>query len=340
MNSEALKTILEPNHKPLVFPKTIVDFVDFVDLFNTDEKCLNYITNIKWGNGGWICPYCNNKKFWLKQRNNIIHCVNCGYEESFIANTTMRYTKTSIRYWFIAMYLVATYKAGLSAMELYRQLNFGCYETAWTWLHKIRMAMTNPERTKLSGEIEVDETYIQTGTGEKGRKLGGEATLVVCAVEMKYSKKGYPASGRIRLRQIPDASADSLHSFVLDNVEIGSTVKTDGWRGYSGLEDYGYNHFVDVIRDPSEASKKFPRVHRIFSNLKAWLIGTHRFVSIKHMQNYLNEYTFRFNRRGNVKRVFNDLLKIAVSMPARTLKEFTEPERVYYINPEIKNGKL
>jgi len=326
-----VKTALEPDHKPLVFPKTIVDFVD---TFNTDKKCLNYIATVKRGDEGWTCPYCKNKKFWMRKERNLIYCAKCGYEESFIANTTMRYTKKNLRYWFIAMYLIATYKSGLSAMELYRQLNFGSYETAWAWLHKIRMAMANPERKKLSGNIEVDETYIQTGTGEKGRKMGGEAALVVCAVEMKYSKEGYPASGRIRLRRIEDASANSLHSFILDNIEVGSTVKTDGWKGYSGLKEYGYNHSVDVIGDPAEASKKFPRVHRIFSNLKAWLIGTHRFVSIKHMQNYLNEYTFRFNRRGNVKKVFNDLLKIAVNMPARTLKEFTEPERVYYINPE------
>lgn len=326
-----LKTILEPNHKPLVFPKSIIAFMD---TFNTDEKCLNYITTIKWGDEGWHCLRCGSDRFTFIKTRNVIRCRDCRFEETFIANTIMRGTRKSLRQWFWAIYILATDKTGLSAMELYRQLDFGSYGTAWLWLHKIRMAMVNPEREKLKGEIEVDETYIQTGTGEKGRKLGGEGALVVCAVEMKISKKGYPASGRIRLRQIPDASSYYLQPFIVDSVEVGSIIKTDGWRGYTGVHGYGYKHIVDVLGDPSEASKKFPRVHRIFSNLKSWLIGTHKFVSVKHMQNYLNEYTFRFNRRGNPKKAFNDLLTIAVLLQARPYDKFVKPKKPYYVNPK------
>lgn len=310
------------------YPTSIVGFMKH---FDTDEKCLQYLANIKWSDG-WTCSRCGHNEYTFITTRKLIRCRNCNYDESFIANTVMRKTRKPLPYWFWAIYMIATQKTGISGMELYRQLDFGTYRTAWTWLHKIRMAMVNPDRTQLSGEVEIDETYVQTGTAGKGRELGGKKALIICAVEV-ISGTDKIASGRIRLRQIPSASAEHIHSFVLDHVTRGSTVRTDGWRGYAGLSRYEYRHIVEPIYQPEEASKKFPRVHRTFANLKAWLIGTHRFVSLKHIQNYLNEYTFRFNRRKNPKLAFNTLLRIAVLNAPRPYKKFAKPQKPYYINP-------
>jgi transposase-like protein len=222
-------------------------------------------------------------------------------------------------------------------MELHRQLDFGSYETAWTWLHKIRMAMVNPDRTQLHKEVEIDETYIQTGKAGRGRALGGQKALIICAVEVKDTKKGKVASGRIRLRHLSSASKEQIHPFVKDHVEKGAIVRTDGWKGYKGLSKYGYEHIPETVGDPKLASKKFPRVHRVFANLKSWLIGTHRYVSTKHLQNYLNEYMFRFNRRYYRESSFDTLLRIALLDRPREYEGFVKPKRPFYANP-AKNG--
>lgn len=304
-----------------------------MDAFNTDEKCLQYIAGLKWADG-WKCSRCGHKEYGFISTRHLIRCKNCNYEESFIVNTLMEKTHKPLRDWFWALYMIATQKTGMSAMELKRQMNFGSYETAWTWLQKIRMAMVNPDREKLRGEVEVDETYIQTGKAGKGRKLGGKKALIICAVEVQDTQDDEKTvSGRIRLRHIPNASSESIHSFIKDHIERGSVVKTDAWLGYTGLSRYGYKHIVTTIGDPKEASKHFPRVHRVFANLKAWLVGTHRYISTKHLQNYLNEYIFRFNRRNMPKVAFNSLIKIAILGSPRHYEGFTKPEKPYYLNP-------
>jgi len=271
-------------------------------------------------------------KYTFIKTRSLIRCKKCRYEESFISNTIMRKTRKALPYWFWAIYTIATQKTGLSAMELYRQLHFGSYQTAWTWLHKIRMAMVNPKRIQLRGEVEVDETYIYKGQ-KKGRSLLGRKILVVCAVESRVTMEGRIASGRVQLRAIPSASAPHLHSFIIDHIEKGSTIRTDGWHGYEGISQYGFTHIPETLERPEEASKKFPGVHRVFANLQAWLLGTHRYVSKKHLQNYLNEYAFRFNTRYNPMEAFNYVLQIAVLTQARPYKEFTKVKRPYYINP-------
>jgi hypothetical protein len=172
--------VSEINTASFIYPQSIIAFMD---AFNTDEKCLKYITSLKWPHG-WICPKCSNKEYNFIGTRNLIRCKNCHYEESFIANTLMRNTRKPIRYWFWAIYIIATQKTGISAMELYRQLGLHSYQTAWAWLHKIRMAMVNPDRTQLSGEVEIDETYIQTGQAGRGRQMGGKKALIICAVEL------------------------------------------------------------------------------------------------------------------------------------------------------------
>jgi transposase-like protein len=208
---------------------------------------------------------------------------------------------------------VAAQKNGASALGLQRVLGLRSYEKAWTWLHKLRRAMVRPGRDRLAGTVEVDETYLGgLEEGVRGRQTEKKALIVVAAQE---EGRGV---GRIRLRQIADASAESLIPFVQDSVEPGSVIHTDGWLGYEPLDKKGYRHAVTFLRGQEESpSELMPRVHLVVSLLKRWLIGTHQgAVSHKHLDYYLEEFTFRFNRRRSRSRgkLFFRLAQQAVSI--------------------------
>jgi transposase-like protein len=220
------------------------------------------------------------------------------------------------------MWCVTNQKSGVSALGLQRVLGLGSYQTAWTWLHKLRRAMVRPGRDRLRGRVEVDETYVGgVEEGVDGRQTL-DKSLVVIAVEM-LSPKGF---GRVRLRKIPDASKVSLVGFVRDVVEPGSTVRTDGLVAYRWLANEGFNHVAKAIsRTSSTAHVSMPGVHRVASLLKRWLLGTHQgSVSAKHLDYYLDEFTFRLNRRTAGARglLFYRLLQQAVEVapvPYRSL---------------------
>jgi len=209
--------------------------------------------------------------------------------------------------WFWAAYLVTTHTPGLSALQLQRQLRIDSYETAWALLHKLRRAMVRPDRERLKEKVEVDETYL--GGPEVGLRGGRQLldkALVVAAVEVPGR-----ASGRVRLQVVPDASGPSLTGFVKANVEPGATVLTDGWGAYAPLSAMGYRHRPRTQGDPRRAAKILPRIHRVFGNLKTWLRGTHHGVGHPHLQAYLDEFTFRFNRRRTPMAAFQTLLGLA-----------------------------
>jgi hypothetical protein len=217
-------------------------------------------------------------------------------------------------------------KYGASAEGLQQILGIGSYKTAWTWLHKIRKAMVRADRTKLRGTVEVDETYIggEEHSVSSGRGTGNKV-LVAIAVELQEygneKKQGLRKLGRVRLSVIPDASGASLSSFVIENIEKGSEIVTDGWSGYSFIKKSGYSHTVFVQRKKKESEVQLPHVHLLISLLKRWLLGTHQgAVSDKYMQAYLEEYTFRFNRRNSAKRglLFYRLLEGAVNISPHT----------------------
>ena len=226
--------------------------------------------------------------------------------------------------WFRAMRWVTTQKNGASALGLQRVLGLKSYETAWTWLHKFRRAMVRPGRDLLTGRIEVDEGYV--GGPEEGLpgRLNLEKTLVIVAVQ--EDGKGI---GRIRKRQIPDASAESLIPFVQDSAAPGSIVHTDGWLGYSLLSSNGYRHEVTYLKgNKKTASELLPRVHLVISHLKRWLLGTHQgAVSRKHLDYYLDEFTFRFNRRRSTSRgkLFYRLAQQAVAVDPAPLDRILHP---------------
>jgi transposase-like protein len=211
------------------------------------------------------------------------------------------------------MWYVTNQKQGVSALGLQRVLGLGSYQTAWAWLHKLRRAMVRPGRDRLDGRVEVDETYVGgPGEGVTGRGAEGKA-LVAVAAEVRGRR-----IGRVRLQRIPDASARSLHGFVQQAVEPRSLLVTDDWSGYQGVERLRYRRNVkNIAASGRRAHKLLPRVHKVASQLKRWLMGTHHGgVQERHLDYYLDEFTFRFNRRTSRARglLFYRLLQQAVEV--------------------------
>jgi transposase-like protein len=271
------------------YPRTLAEFET---RFSTEEACRRYLYQLRWPEG-FICPHCAGGNAWMTERDLVV-CATCGYHASVTAGTIFENTHKPLMLWFRAIWWMTSLKTGASALGLQRVLGLGSYKTAWTWLHKLRRAMVRPGRDRLSGRVEVDETYL--GAEEKGlhgRQMQKKALIAVAAQE-EGSR-----IGRIRMRRIPDASARSLEPFIEESIEPGSVVHTDGWDGYTGLEKKGYEHEVTILaRRKESASELLPRVHHVVALLKTWLAGTlHSAVSHEHLDYYLDEFTFRFNRR-------------------------------------------
>lgn len=302
-------------------------FEEFIRNFSTEEQCRDYLRKLRWPEG-FQCPKCGGTKYW--QISDILFdCKQCRHQASVIAGTIFQDTRTPLKTWFIAIWWITTQKNGASAEGLRQVLGLKSDETAWAWLHKIRKAMVRADRGKLNGTVEVDEAYVggEEHNGSTGRGTGNKV-LVAIAVELKdfgnEKKQGLRKPGRVRLAVVSDASGDSLSSFLAENVEKGSEIITDGWSGYSFVKNAGYKHTIVVQSKKKEDENPLPHVHLIISLLKRWLLGTHQgAVSDKHMQAYLEEYTFRFNRRNAAKRglLFYRLLEGAVSVEPITTKE-------------------
>jgi transposase-like protein len=279
--------------------------------FATEDGCRRYLSKTRWP-AGFCCPRCASGDAWLTQRG-LMHCKGCGHQSSPTAGTIFHGTRSSLRQWFQAMWWVTAQKNGASALGLQRILGLGSYETAWTWLHKLRRAMVRPGRERLAGQVEVDETFVGGAEEGGGRRHVGKKALVAIAVEIRGT-----AMGRIRLQRIPDSSAASLLPFVRQAVTPGSRVVTDGLQSYRGLAAAGYVHERKVIQGSGETPDVLlPRVHRVASLLKRWLLGTHQGRPARaHLPYYLDEFTFRFNRRTARHRglLFYRLLQQAVAV--------------------------
>jgi transposase-like protein len=290
------------------YPQT---FQGLDEWFRDDEACRGYIRRLRWPSG-FVCPHCGAAEEPWAMAGGWLRCRICRGETSLTAGTIFEGTRKPLRTWFLAMWFVTSQKNGVSALGLQRELGFGSYETAWTWLHKLRRAMVRPGRELLSGDVEVDETYV--GGPEEGKRGRGAANKAIIAVAAEKSGRGV---GRIRLRRIGDVSTDSLLSFVRRAVAPGCVVHTDGWRGYGGLTAAGYRHQVSMINGGADpAHEVMPRVHLVTSLLKRWLIGTHQGgIQHPHLDYYLDEFTFRFNRRRSKARglLFHRLAQQAVS---------------------------
>ncbi len=282
-----------------------------VEMFPDDAACAAYLERLRWPTG-FVCPACAaSGPPWRHTRGRLV-CPSCRHQGSVTAGTILDKTRTPLTTWFEVAWHVTTAKSGLSAKTLERTLGTR-YRVAWTMLQRFRVAMVRSERERLSGDVEVDETLV--GGAEHGGKRGrGTAkSVVVIAVEV-LEPRGF---GRLRMRHVPDASGASLVPFVCDVIAPGSTVHTDGWNGYNGLPKQGYTRertALSASDDPTHVM--MPGVHRVASLLKRWLLGTHQgAVTANHLQSYLEEFTFRFNRRTSRSRglVFRRLLEQAVA---------------------------
>src|SRR5258707_6542725 len=277
------------------YPRTLADFEK---RFQSEEACREYLFRVRWPEG-FRCPRCGESRGW-RLRSALWQCASCAYQASLTAGTIFQDTHTPLKVWFHALWWMTSQKNGVSALGLQRVLGLGSYETAWSWLHKLRRAMVRPGRDRLSGTVEVDEAFIGGVTpGAEGRDGEGKALVVIAAEEDQKS------IGRIRLQRVADATSLSLHGFIQQAVAPGSTVHTDGWDPYQGLEKLGYIHVATPLKGKGKraAVEMLPRVHRGAALLQRWLLGTHQgAVRPNHLDYYLDEFTFRFNRRRSASR--------------------------------------
>ena len=279
--------------------------------FATEQACREYLARLRWPQG-FTCPACRGTEAWSTGRW-LWMCAACGHQVSVTAGTIFQDTRTPLTLWFRAIWWVVSQKNGASALGLQRILGLGSYRTAWTWLHKLRRAMVRPGRDRLSKMVEVDETFVGGVEAGGGRRHVGNKALVVIAAEVRGR-----AVGRIRMHRVADSSAESLLPFVQEAVAPGAVVITDGLQSYRGLPDFGYRHDRRILLGSGESAQAvLPRVHRVASLLKRWLLGTHQgAVSREHLDYYLDEFTFRFNRRTSRHRgkLFYRLLEHAVAV--------------------------
>ena len=287
-------------------------FQEFDEWFSTKNACLAYIIKLRWPQG-FVCPACGTiVENPSMMKRGLFLCRECKRQTSITAGTLFHKTHKTLRTWFLAIWFVTSQKHGASALGLKRVLGLGSYNTAWNWLHKLRRAMVRPERDRLIGSVEVDETYIGGARTEiRGRGAEGK-TIVAIAAEIRGR-----GPGRIRLSIVPDVSSKSLHRFISDNIEPGSKIQTDGWSGYSGLESKGFKHVVtNITASGDPAHVLMPRVHLVASLLDRWWLGIHQgAIRPIQLEYYLDEFTFRFNRRKSKARglLFYRLMQQAVN---------------------------
>lgn len=305
----------------LPFPGSLPEFQL---IFPDDAACAAYLEAIRWRDG-FVCMWCGEpgEPYRMKNRPHVLVCRKCRKDNRLMAGTIMQDSKMPLSVWFWGAYLVSTHTPGMSAVQFKKQLGLRCYETSFMLLHKLRAGMVRPDRDRIGGSldehVEVDESLIGGATRGEGRGVH-DKTLVAAAIEVRRRKPKIDGAvprrngryaGRIRLQVVSDRSANSLVGFVEAAVEPGTQVVTDAWGAYSTLTQKGYRHVpVAMSGNPAMADDYLPLVHIAFGNLKVWLKGVHHGVSPQHLQAYLNEFAFRFNRRFYPFNSFRSLLGI------------------------------
>lgn len=271
------------------------DRLEFDSFFRDETSCLVFLERLRW-QGGFVCPQCKQGGEPWRSSRGLLVCRDCQAQTSVLAGTIFHRTRTPLRTWFLAAWEITSQKYGANALGIQRSLGLKSYQTAWAWLHKFRRAMVRPDRDRLKGIVEIDETYVGgLEEGARGRYTESKA-IVAIAVEILEND----SLGRLRMSPVPDVSSSTLERFVRGAVEPGASVLTDGWSGYAGLTAIGYDHVVfNQSASPSPAHVLLPGVHRAASLLKRWLLGTYQGgISSVHLPYYLDEFTFRFNRRN------------------------------------------
>ena len=301
------------------YPRTLLELER---RFSTDQACREYLFALRWPEG-FLCPRCGGRRAWATSRG-LWLCGQCRYQASVTAGTIFQGSRLSLVLWFRAVWYVTSQKNGVSALGVQRVLGLGSYQTAWAWLHKLRRAMVRPGRDRLAGTVEVDETYW----GAKEEGVVGRQTEEKALVLVAAQHDGRRRIGRVRMRHIPDLTKDTLHEFIAESIEPGSVVRTDGLPAYGGLQSYRHEPVV-VTGSGKTADELLPRVHRVISLFKRWLLGTHQGgVSHRHLDYYLDEFTFRFNRRTSRSRgkLLYRLVQQAVQVEPHPYQSLINPQ--------------
>jgi len=308
-----------------------------MDRYQTERDCLQYLASIRWKDG-FVCSKCGNNRYWFDDKRNRFICTNCRCDVSVRAGTVMQDTKLSARIWLAAMWLFATQKDGISAKSLQDNLGINSYRSAWLLLHKLRVAMIRSDREPLSGIVEVDEDYIG-GADEGGKRGRGSENkqIVAIAVQLEKIQTDKPHDSlrdyklaKIRTKCIERASKEELHAFITENVAKGSTLYRDDWSGYSEIDQLGYKSVVFNASKAEDESEKLPHIHLAISLLTRWILGTYQGrLGEYHLQTYLEEFTFRFNRKTSTHRgwLFYRLAQGAMSTVPHPYEVLIEPRK-------------
>lgn len=291
--------------------------------FPDDAACLDYLARLRWPDD-FVCPACAGREYWRTGKA-LWMCRACGRKTSVTAGTIFHRTRTPLSTWFAAIWFVTSQKNGVSAQGLQRVLGFGSYETAWAWMHKLRRAMVRPDRDQLSGVVEVDETFVGGVTAGRPGASSDKVPVMVAVEKVAGSRK----LGRIRLEVTDRPGTLELVNFAQRTVLPGSTIRTDGARMMRKLGALGYTHEYATGYNAPDPTEVLPGVHLTASLLKRWLTGTLHFAVAEHQLGYyLDEFTFRFNRRSATRRglLFYRLMQQGVATDPHPLKELLKPE--------------
>lgn len=313
------------------------NLMQFMEHFQTEKDCLQYLASIRWRDG-FECSKCGHNRYWFDKRNRFI-CANCRSHASVRAGTVMQDTKLKAKTWLTAMWLFAAQKDGISAKSLQDNLGINSYQSAWLLLHKLRVAMIRSDREPLSGIIEVDEEYIG-GRKEGGKRGRGSDNKKIVAIAVQLEKiesdktidslRDYRLA-KIRAKHIDSASKEELHTFITENVAPGSTLYRDDWSGYRGIDEFGYKSVIFKTSKTDDENEKLPHVHLAISLLDRWILGTYQGrIDEYHLQAYLEEFTFRFNRKMSKHRglLFYRLAQGAMSTIPHPYERLIEPKSV------------
>jgi len=311
--------------------------LEFQREFSTEEACVQHLREMRWPNG-FRCSRCNHTEAWFIRTRNILDCKSCRAKISLTTGTIFHKTRTPLVKWYWLIYHMAMAKVGVSISEMQRILEIRDYKTAWLMAHKVRKAMADRDAMySLAGLVEMDESFFGPKGSKKGRGSERKST-VLCAVSLYRDRKGEERPGFAHMRVVDNASAKTIENF-LERLGYGpmnqerknllKAIRTDGWRSYGkAIKGQNLSHYKVVLQDPKAAGRLLPWVHRVISNAKAVIRGSHRGVSEKHLQSYLSEICYRFNRRFWERELFDRLIKACVSTETMTYSQLVKTKKL------------
>jgi transposase-like protein len=296
--------------------------LEFQKEFSTEEACEQHLRQMRWPDG-FHCPKCGNREAWFIRTRKIFDCKGCRAKISLTTGTIFHKTRVPLAKWYWLIYHMAMDKVGVSISEMQRVLEIKDYKTAWLMAHKVRKAMADRDSGySLAGLVEMDDSFFGPKGSKRGRGSERKST-VLCAVSLYRDRHGEERPGFAHMQVVDNASSETIINFLerlgygpatQDGKNLLETIRTDGWRSYGkAAKHQDLLHYKVVLKDPKAAGNLLPWVHRVISNAKAVIRGSHRGVSEKHLQSYLSEICYRFNRRFWERELFDRLVKACLS---------------------------